>query len=137
MPHPLTQTKRQSKPEALLLIQIKHQNLPTPQTEVRFHPTRRFRLDVGWTAYKIGVEIQGGGWNRGKHHRPLGYRKDCEKLALATLEGWRILWVVPEQIESGEAIHWISTLLATVGLVGLSKIGRRGKKDVDCLAKTP
>ena len=40
---------------------------------------------------KIGIEINGGGWVRGRHHRPLGYSKDLEKLNSALLHNWKIL----------------------------------------------
>lgn len=97
-----------SQPEReLLRLLLYTTELPLPETEYRFHPTRKFRLDIAWPDHKIGVEIQGGGWSRGRHHRPKGYRKDCEKQALAMLEGWRILHIVPEQIGSGEAIEWL------------------------------
>lgn len=109
---------RTSKPERDLLFQIKAAGLPDPETEVRFHPVRKWRLDLAWPDLEqpLGVEIQGGGWgrgkHRGKHHRPQGYRNDCEKMAHALMEGWRILFVVPEQIRSGEALAWIEELLS-------------------------
>lgn len=87
-----------SKPERDLLFQIKASGLPTPETEHRFHPTRKWRMDLAWPLLDppLAVEIQGGGWGSGRHHRPAGYRNDCEKQAHALLLGWRVLSVVPE-----------------------------------------
>ena len=100
-----------SKPVKELLFQLWAMDIPNPVEELRFHKVRRWRFDLAWPAQKVAVEVQGGAWVRGRHHRPKGYRKDCEKLAFAVLDGWKVLWVVPEQIKSGEAIAWIVELL--------------------------
>lgn len=100
-----------SKPERELALHIRLSGLPEPETEHRFHDKRKWRLDFAWPALKIGVEVQGGGRGRGRHHRNEGYRRDCEKLAFAVMEGWKLIYVVPEQIKSGEALHWITELI--------------------------
>ena len=51
---------------------------------------RRWRFDFAIPARMIAVEIDGGGWVGGRHHRPLGATKDNEKMNTALLMGWRV-----------------------------------------------
>lgn len=64
---------------------------PDPVSELQFAPPREFRFDFAWPDYKLAVEIDGGIWSKGRHTRGSGFQKDCWKLNLATLNGWRIL----------------------------------------------
>jgi len=82
--------------QALLLIL--DAGLPKPKQEYRFHPKRRWRFDLAWPEQKVAVEIEGGGWVRGRHHRPAGYRQDCEKYNAAVLMGWRVLRYTPDML---------------------------------------
>lgn len=89
-----------------LLAQLHAAGIPEPELEVRFHPKRKWRFDMMWDRW-LAVDVQGGGWVRGKHHRPKGYANDVEKLVEAQLMGIVVLWVTPEQIASGQALAWI------------------------------
>ena len=91
-------------------------------TEVQFHPKRRWRFDIvivghvapgdGTTPIgSLAVEIDGGGFVGGRHSRGTGIEKDCEKYAEAMLLGWRILRVTPKHIKNGQARDWIVGLL--------------------------
>jgi len=82
--------------------------------ELKFHPVRRWRFDLAWPDEKLAVEIQGGIWLQGHHSRGQGMTDDCEKTAHALMLGWRVLPVVPSQIESGEALQWIERILQSV-----------------------
>jgi hypothetical protein len=57
------------------------------------------------------VEVQGGVFIGGRHTSGLGYTADCEKLNLSVLNGWRMLWVTPGQIQDGKAAQWIERAL--------------------------
>jgi len=67
-------------------------------TEHKFHPTRRWRLDFAHEGLKIGVEINGGVWTRGRHVRGKGYLGDLEKSNQAQLLGWTYLQYAPNQL---------------------------------------
>lgn len=72
---------------------------------------RRWALDFAWPMELVACEVDGGGWQRGRHHRPEGFRADCEKLNTALCAGWLVLRVTPEQVRSGEAVEWIEQAL--------------------------
>ena len=87
-----------------LKFQCKAAGLPVPEVEVRFHPVRRWRLDLGWRDRMLAVEVDGGTWIGGRHNRGAGYEKDCEKLAEAVLAGWRVIRFTVAQVKSGYAL---------------------------------
>ena len=94
---------------SLLELHCKAMNLPTPCTEHRFHPPRRWRCDYSWPEWKLAVEIEGGVFIPGgsRHSRGAGYRKDCEKYNRLAIMGWHVLRFLPEQVKSGEAVRTI------------------------------
>ena len=104
--------KKNNRWEDELCRQIRVAGLPEPVREFRFHAVRRWRIDLAYPGSMIGVEVDGGLWTRGRHLRPLGYRKDAEKFAEAAVLGWRLIRVVPEQIRDGSALRWLAGLLA-------------------------
>jgi len=58
----------------------------------RYVPGRRFELDFAWPAVIVGVEIQGGIFQRGPSgHKGIGHVRDMLKMNLAQIAGWRIL----------------------------------------------
>ena len=81
--------------------------LPKPERQVRFHPTREWRLDFGWLELKLAVEIEGlvpGG--KGRHQTIGGMTEDLVKYAEALCLGWRVLRVSQAQVKSGQALEW-------------------------------
>ena len=96
--------------------------------EVRFHPERKWRVDVAvaprpvfvnastgeWRARAsdaIAVEIDGGAWSRGRHVRGAGFVADMEKQNALTELGWRILRFTPQQVRDGSALAQIRRCL--------------------------
>lgn len=77
--------------EETAALLIRSAGLPEPEREYRFAPPRRWRFDFAWPERRVAVEVEGGGWVRGRHHRPGGFTKDCEKYNAAVLRGWRVL----------------------------------------------
>ncbi len=81
--------------------------LPQPERQVRFHPTRGWRLDFGWPELRLAVEIEGlvpGG--KGRHQTIGGMTEDLVKYAEALCLGWRVLRVSQAQVRSGQALEW-------------------------------
>ena len=103
---PKSRARQPTDWEATLSVQLSVSGIKEWVREYRFHPTRMWRFDFAWPQIKLAVEIQGGGRN-GRHLRYTGYKGDCEKLCEAVAHGWAVLYVVGEQVKSGEALEWI------------------------------
>jgi len=63
---------------------------PELETEYRFHKKRRWRFDRAIPDQRIGIEIEGGTWGKGRHNREPGFTKDCEKYNTAARLGWKV-----------------------------------------------
>lgn len=81
--------------------------LPLPDSEVRFHPTRKWRADHVWGDHDLILEIEGGAWIQGRHNRALGFIKDMEKYNEMAIEGYRLLRCTPKDVETGRVFDWI------------------------------
>jgi len=74
-----------------MFFQFRAAKLELPVKEFRFHDTRQWRFDFAWVNYKLAVEIEGGGFVQGGHHRGAQFEKDCMKYNSAILNGWSVL----------------------------------------------
>ena len=101
-----------SQPSLELELHLRAAGVEQWVTEWRFHPRRRWRLDLAWPERLIATEVHGGVWTSGRHTRGRGFSADREKMNSALVLGWRVLEVTPDQIRSGEALAWIEQLLA-------------------------
>lgn len=90
--------------------------LPEPSTELRFHPTRKWRFDFAWLDRRLAVEVDGGAFIQGRHTRGVGYERDCEKLNAAALLGWRVLRFTTGMVEDGRALAVLQEALRSVKL---------------------
>lgn len=88
----------------ILMAEIKREGLPEPELEVRFHPIRRWRFDLGWPSQKVAVEVHGAVYARGRHTRGLGFEGDREKMNEAQLQGWTVLEYSTGQVRDGTPI---------------------------------
>ena len=100
-----------SEAEDTLATQMELAGLPTPERQCRFVPNRRFAADFAWRAHGLIVEVQGGGWGNGRHHRATGYAADCLRMGHALALGWRVLYVTTDQVASGEALQMVQSAL--------------------------
>lgn len=88
-------------------------NLPEPQREFRFCPTRKWRFDFAWPLERqIALEVDGGQWIQGRHARGRGMRGDCEKFNTAALAGWTVYRVTGDMVQDGSAL---ALMLAVLG----------------------
>ena len=76
--------------------------VPQPIREYRFDPIRRWRFDFAWPEQLIAIEVEGGTWRRGRHNRPVGFEKDCEKYNAAARAGWCVLRYTGKMINGGD-----------------------------------
>ena len=78
--------------------------------EHQFHPRRRWRLDLALLDVQVALEIDGGGWIGGRHHREAGRRNDNEKSLEAQRRGWILARVSWEHVKTGEALELLRRL---------------------------
>ena len=106
-----------SQLEATLALQIALADLPEPECEFKFHPTRRWRLDFSWPAQHIAAEVDGGTWmqtTQGRsagHAHPARMQRDNEKRNAARALGWRVFQFTGQQVEQGEALEVLRCVL--------------------------
>src|SRR6056297_3547768 len=72
--------------------------IPEPVYEYRFHPTRKWRMDMAWIDQKVFLEVQGGIFVRGRHSRGAAMLKEWEKINTASSMGWRVLYCQPSDV---------------------------------------
>ncbi len=77
--------------------------------EFKFLHNRRFRFDYVYllTDSKIkgvAIEFEGGVWSNGRHIRPLGFIRDCEKYNLASLNGYIVLRFTSECLKDANRV---------------------------------
>lgn len=91
---------------------------PDPETEVRFHPVRRWRLDYAWPELKLGVEIQGGTFMRSKsgHTSGAGLHQDHEKLNTAAAMGWIVIQVGDKYLTEANRDALFELMMASAAL---------------------
>ncbi len=90
-----------------LLLQIQAARLPPPEREYRFHPVRKWRVDMCYPGHSIAIEVEGGTWSGGRHTRGAGFEKDCEKYNELSLAGYSLYRFTSTMIKSGLAIETI------------------------------
>lgn len=105
--------------EDYLENQITTNSLTKPTREYRFIPPRRFRFDFAWVDVKFAVEVDGNVFGKSRHTSGKGFSVDCEKFALACIDGWRVMRVTTGQVSSGEAITWIKAYFDKQGYVNV------------------
>ncbi len=119
-----------SDQHALFYALLKRDGLPLPTPEYRFAPPRKWRFDFmirppgevlivhqsGGSQSRlripgVAVEVEGGAYSRGRHVRPTGFLKDCEKYSEAAAGGWLVIRVPPDQLCTLETVALIRRAL--------------------------
>lgn len=109
-----------SKGAATVSLICQAYGLPQPETEVVFHPARKWRADFLWRAEKVILEQEGGFFRGGKHggtqiggHSSAGgIRRDMEKSNAAQLMGYRYFRVEPRDVENGKIAELLRLALS-------------------------
>ena len=102
--------------EATLALHLRVNNFPEWETEYRFHPKRRWRIDFAWPEQRVALEVQGGiHMAKSGHNTAAGITRDCEKANEAVVLGWKVLSVTADQIRDGSAIDWLRRLMFEQG----------------------
>lgn len=77
---------------------------PALQREFKAVPGRQFRWDFYHSSSGLLIEIQGGTWSNRKsgHNSGSGIQRDCAKLRMATLRGFRPIAFTEKEINTTE-----------------------------------
>ncbi len=94
-----------------LALRILQSLAPDAVAEHRFHPVRKWRLDMAIPSRMVAIEIDGGVWSGGRHSGGAGQVKDMEKGNHAAILGWRVLHFTPQQIRKGEWVTMVKQIL--------------------------
>lgn len=97
--------------------------------EYKFLSDRRFRFDYVFLLDNslikgIAIEFEGGVWSAGRHIRPIGFIKDCEKYNLASLNGYIVLRFTSECLKDPNRIK------ATIESTLINYSGNVSNKDM-------
>ena len=71
---------------------------PELEKEFRFHPVRKWRADFAHLPSRTLIEIEGGIYVNGRHNRGAGFAADLEKYLEASLAGWRVVRLGPNEL---------------------------------------
>ncbi len=93
--------------DRIFLAALNQAGIPAPVAEFRFHHLRKWRMDFAWPDFKLALEIQGGIFIKGRHSRGASLLKEWEKLNMAAINGWRIIYCQPSDAASAEIINTI------------------------------
>ena len=97
--------------------------------EYKFLHDRKFRFDYIFLLDNslikgVAVEFEGGVWSNGRHIRPLGFIKDCEKYNLAIINGYIVLRFTSECLKDPNRVK------ATIENTLMNYSGNKTNKDM-------
>lgn len=85
---------------------------PELEKEFRFHPTRRWRADFAHLPSRTLIEIEGGIYVNGRHNRGAGFAADLEKYLEASLAGWHVIRLGPNELTTAHIDRLIALVRA-------------------------
>ena len=86
---------------------------PVLEKEYRFHTVRKWRADFAHLPSRTLVEIEGGIYVNGRHNRGAGFAADLEKYLEASLAGWRVVRLGPNELTSDHIVRLVSLVLGS------------------------
>jgi hypothetical protein len=96
---------------AQFILLLTAAGLPVPTPEYRFAADRKWRMDYGWPAHKVALEVEGGIWIQGRHSRGSGMSADFVKYNRAAILGWRVVKCVPSDLMKPATVEMLRGML--------------------------
>ena len=85
---------------------------PPLEKEFRFHPIRKWRADFAHLESRTLIEIEGGIYVNGRHNRGAGFAADLEKYLEASLAGWHVVRLGPNELTTAHIERLVSLVRA-------------------------
>lgn len=101
--------------EQRMLLLLRADKFPEPVCQYRFDAARKFRFDFAWPAWRVALEVEGGVFQQGRHQRPDGFERDCEKYSLAAIQGWLVVRATVRMVDDGRALALVQQALVARG----------------------
>lgn len=101
--------------EVGLLTLLRHEGLPEPRRQVRWHPSRAWVADAGYIDRIPPVLIEVEGWGHKVSRR---FEEDVERYNEMQLMGYRLIRVTSRTLRDGRAVRWIARALGEEGSNG-------------------
>jgi len=95
-------------------LQLSTTPLPVAVREFRPLPPRRWKIDFAFPEQMIAVEVEGGTFSGGRHTRPMGFERDCDKYNSLTIAGWKLIRVTGSMVRNGEALQYVERMFAAL-----------------------
>jgi len=97
--------------EAVVRAFFREYGVPEPEFEHKFCE-RKWRFDLVWIAGSLlAIEVQGGLFSGGAHVRGSRMLQEFDKWNRATVIGWRILFVTPQQLLTKQTVDMVRACL--------------------------
>ena len=93
----------------MLASQCELVKLDAPTREYRFHPDRKWRIDLCWIDRRLALEVEGE-----VHRISDKFKRDLEKYQALFFAGFRLLRVSPAQVKNGTALRMVERALETL-----------------------
>ena len=126
--------KPSSRLEARFEMLWRAQGGPELQKEFRFDPIRKWRADFAHMESRTLIEIEGGIYVNGRHNRGAGFAADLEKYLEASLAGWRVVRLGPNELTTAHIERLVSLVRSVLQVedtqesTAKDKIVRHAKK---------
>lgn len=86
-------------------------DLPRPVRELKFHSVKGWKFDFAWPDLMIALEVEGGIFIGGRHSGGVGMLQDFSKYNEAAIAGWRIVKVVPKELNTRATLQMLRRIL--------------------------
>lgn len=96
--------------EDLLAIHLEELGIEF-RRQYEYAAPRKFRADFAIPSHRLLIEVQGGIFSKQAHGSISGVLRDNERVNNATLRGWRILRVTPDEVMDGRAKSLVEAAL--------------------------